>query len=257
MNKPSPFGRALSALLVLLCVSPFFYILGGSFFDSSGRLTLTGYYQVFLATPQYLIRFWKSIALSLCIAAGQTAFAALAGFGFAKYDFTGKKALFFGLTLLMILPIQVTLIPDYMVLNQLGLLGSYAALVLPALFVPLGTYLMARTFRAVPDDILEAARLDGCKTGTMLLRVACPIARNGLWCTFLLSFLDGWNMVEQPMAYLTSFTDYPLSVALASMPAESHTLQLVCCVLSAIPPLLLFALLNQELAEGIAVGGGK
>jgi len=257
MRKRSVPGRVLSAVLVLLCVSPFFYLFAGSFFDDAGRVTLRYYYQVFLATPQYLIRFWKSIAMSLCIAAGQTAFAALAGFGFAKCRFRGKNGLFFVLTVLMILPLQVTLIPNYMILSRMGLLDSYAALILPAVFVPLGTYLMTRTFRSVPNDVLEAARLDGCNTARMIVSVACPIGRNGLLCTFLLSFLDGWNMVEQPIVYLNRFTDYPLSVALASAPAEGKTIQLVCCVLSAIPPLLLFALLNRELAEGIVVGGEK
>lgn len=257
MRKRSVPGRVLSAVLVLMCVSPFLYLFAGSFFDDAGRVTLRYYYQVFLATPQYLIRFWKSIAMSLCIAAGQTAFAALAGFGFAKCRFRGKNGLFFVLTVLMILPLQVTLIPNYMILSRMGLLDSYAALILPAVFVPLGTYLMTRTFRSVLNDVLEAARLDGCNTARMIVSVACPIGRNGLLCTFLLSFLDGWNMVEQPIVYLNRFTDYPLSVALASAPAEGKTIQLVCCVLSAIPPLLLFALLNRELAEGIVVGGEK
>ena len=120
MRKRSVPGRVLSAVLVLLCVSPFLYLFAGSFFDDAGRVTLRYYYQVFLATPQYLIRFWKSIAMSLCIAAGQMAFAALAGFGFAKCRFRGKNGLFFVLTVLMILPLQVTLIPNYMILSRMG-----------------------------------------------------------------------------------------------------------------------------------------
>lgn len=257
MKRKTYFAQMISALLVLLCASPFLYILQRSFMDLSGSFSLHAYYQAFWGTSQYLLRFWKSMAMSICIAAGQTLCAVLAGFGFAKFQFPWKRTCFFALTVLMILPLQVTLIPNYMILSQLGMLGTYAALILPAIFAPLGTFLMVRTFRSVPDEILEASRLDGCNTMKMIAFVACPIGRNGVICTFLLAFLDSWNMVEQPIVYLQSFADFPLPVALASVPAQNTTVQLACCVMSAIPPLCLFALFNRELVAGIAVGGEK
>lgn len=151
--------------------------------------------------------------------------------------------------------LQVTLVPNYIMLDKLGLLDTYYALVLPMIFVPLGTFIMTQSFQAVPNEIIEAARLDGCGTLKLICRIAVPMNRAGLICTLLLSFLDGWNMVEQPMVYLEDFGRYPISVALASVPPENPTVQLVCCILVALPPLFLFAYFNRELVEGIALGG--
>ena len=133
------------------------------------------------------------------------------------------------------------------------LLDTYLSLLLPAVFVPLGAFIMTRSFRAIPTETVEAAKLDGAGTIRIITRIAVPMSRSGLVCTMLLSFLDGWNMVEQPIVYLRNFADYPLSVALASTPAEEPTVQLVCCILTAIPPVLLFAYFNRELVEGIAI----
>lgn len=116
---------------------------------------------------------------------------------------------------------------------------------------------MTQSFRAVPNSYIEAARLDGCGTLGTLLRIAAPLSKSGLVCTMLLSFLDGWNMVEQPMVYLEDFSLYPISVGLASVPPSSPTIQLVACVLVALPPLFLFAFYNRELVEGITLGGEK
>lgn len=257
MRKNQKVVVLVSMLLTAICVVPFLYILLLSFRDMEGGFTLAYYYEVFLAKSQYLLRFWKSLALSLCIAAGQVVVSVLAGFGFAKCKFPGKNIMFFALLILMIMPLQVTLVPNYIILDEMGLLNTYYALILPAFFVPLGTFIMTQSFKSVPDEIVEAARLDGCTTMGVICRIVTPMNKSGLVCAMLLSFLDGWNLVEQPLVYLKNFADYPISVALASVPPEEPTVQLVCCLLVVLPPLFLFSYFNQELVEGIAIGGEK
>lgn len=257
MNRSHRMASILSWVLTFLCVAPFAYIFWKSLMDSQAGFTLEYYYEVFLAQEQYLLRFWKSLAICLCITLGQVAVSTLAGYGFAKCRFPGKNALFFLLMVLMIMPLQVTLVPSYIMLNKLDLLDTYYALVLPMIFVPLGTFIMTQSFRSVPSDIIQAARLDGCGTLGVILRIAAPMNKAGLICTTLLSFLDGWNMVEQPIVYLKEFGKYPLSVALASVPPENPTVQLVGCMLAILPPLFLFSYFNRELVEGIAIGGEK
>lgn len=181
----------------------------------------------------------------------------LAGYGFAKCRFPGKKVLFFLLMVMMIMPLQVTLVPNYMILEKMELLDTYYALALPAIFIPLGTFVMTHGFKAVPNDIIDAAKLDGCSTLGIICRIVTPISKSGLVCTMLLSFLDSWNMVEQPIVYMRDFVKYPISVALASVPPEDPTVQLVCCILVVLPPLFLFSFFNRELVEGIAFGGEK
>lgn len=244
--------KKLTALvLTVICVVPFVYIFSRSLYSAAA------YYQVFLAQSQFLTRFWRSLLLSLCIAAGQLMVSVLAGFGFAKCRFPGKNVIFFLMMLLMVMPLQVVLVPNYQLLDQLGLLDTYAALALPMIFVPLGTFIMTQCFRSVPNSLLEAARLDGCSTVAVICRIAVPMSKGGLVCTGLLSFLDGWNMVEQPLTYLKDFSDYPLSVGLSAALPDAPAVGLVGCLLAALPPVMLFAIFQRRLSEGIVAGGEK
>lgn len=257
MKKRSTAVAVLSILLFTFCILPFAYILVRSVFDAAGNFTLLYFYQVFLSKSQYLFRFWRSLGLSICIATGQVFVSVLAGYGLAKSRFLGRNFLLFLLIMWMVIPLQVTLVPNYLILDNLGLMDTYYALILPMVFVPLGTFIMTQSFRSIPEEILEAAQLDGAGTLSTLTRVATPMGKSGLICTMLLSFLDGWNMVEQPITFLKNFSDFPLSVALATTPPEDPNVQLLCCILAAIPPITLFVLFNRDMTEGIELGGGK
>lgn len=243
------FSAAATALLLLAILGPFFQVLQGALFPQGTGFSLEAVYKVFLATPEYLLVFWRTIALCALMVGGQVVLSVLAGLGFAKYDFPGKKLWFFLLLEVMVLPLQVTLVPNFRILGTLNLLDTQWALVLPALFAPLGTFLMTQSFRAVPDEILEAAQLDGASTFTILWRILVPCGKNGLACVIVLTFLESWNMVEQPMAYLKEPAQYPLSVSLATTGARDQAVQLACCLLA----LLLFLGLHKELVQGIAL----
>lgn len=245
----------LALFLCAVCVFPFVLVFVSSLRDPQGAFSLRYYYQVFIAQSRYLLQFWKSIGLSLCIAVGQLIVSAMAGFGFAKYRFPGKNVLFFILMILMILPLQVILVPTYIILNRAGLLNTYAALALPSFVFPLGTFILTQSFRALSNSVIDAAQLDGCTLPRLMLKIVLPMSKNALICVFLLAFLDAWNMVEQPITYLKDYNDYPISVALASVPSGSITTLLAACVLVALPPLFLFVFFNRELTEGIALGG--
>lgn len=246
-------SSVLTVLLLAVILAPFFQVLQGALFPQAGGFSLLPVYKVFFATPEYLLVFWRTLALCAGIVAGQVLLSVLAGLGFAKYDFPGKGLWFFLLLVVMVLPLQVTLVPNFRMLEALNLLDTQWALVLPALFAPLGTFLMTQSFRAVPDEILEAARLDGASTWTALWKVLVPCGKNGLSCVVVLTFLSAWNMVEQPMAYLKDAAQHPLSVALATTGVRDQGVQLACCLLALLPPLLLFLGLHKELVQGIAL----
>lgn len=255
-TRRNPWAVFVSLFLCAVCVVPFVYVLCSGAVRE-GQWSLQAYYEVFLGKTEFLLRFWKSLGLSAVITLAQVAVSTLAGYGFAKFRFPGKNVLFFLLMVLMILPLQVTLMPNYILLQGVGLMGTYFSLALPAIFVPLGTFIMTQSFRAIPDSMVEAARLDGCGTLAMIPKILLPANANGLICTALLSFVDAWNMVEQPLTYLKDFQDYPISVALASVSPAEPTVLLACCVLVTLPPLFLFLLFNRELSSGIALGGEK
>ena len=207
------FSGLFAALVVVLSAAPFLYVFVRSFL-SPGGVTFQYYYDVFLASPKYLFRFWKSIGMAVCIAAGQLFISVFAGFGFAKYKFPGRNFLF-------------------------------------------GTFILTQSFKSVPDTVLDAAMLDGCGVLRMLFYVVSPMNKSGLVCVLLLSFLDAWNMVEQPIAFLKEAEQYPISVALAYTPPSETSVQLVCCILVVLPALFLFTFFNRELVEGIVLAEVK
>ena len=202
--------------------------------------SLMGYYEVFFATPDYLAKFWVSLLLAVGAIAGQVAISCLGGFAFAFYDFPGKRLLYGLLCLFMLIPLQVTLLPNYILLDRLGALNTYWALLLPLAFAPLGTFLLTQIFRSVPADILHAARLDGAGTLQVLARVLLPCSKGGVSTLVVLTLIESWNMVEQPLIYLQDAGSYPLSVFLASQYMENLPFQFVCSVLSLLPLALCF-----------------
>ncbi len=245
----------VGALVAAVSLLPFCFLFLRSFWD--GGVTLQPYYDVFLSTSRYLDSFWRSLGLTCTVAAGQLMVSVPAGFCFAKRSFPGKRILAFLLVALLVLPVQVTLVPNYLMLKNLGLLNTYAALILPALFAPLGTFLLGQSFRSIPNALLDAARLDGCGTIGLLWRIVMPMRKGTMACVAILAFLDAWNMVEQPLAYLRSFQEYPLSVGLAYAAPQGVAVQMVCCLLAALPPLFLFAFFSQDLVDGIVLGEVK
>lgn len=245
----------VGALVAAVSLLPFCFLFLRSFWD--GGVTLQPYYDVFLSTSRYLDSFWRSLGLTCTVAAGQLMVSVPAGFCFAKRSFPGKRILAFLLVALLVLPVQVTLVPNYLMLKNLGLLNTYAALILPALFAPLGTFLLGQSFRSIPNALLDAARLDGCGTIGLLWRIVMPTRKGTMACVAILAFLDAWNMVEQPLAYLRSFQEYPLSVGLAYAAPQGVAVQMVCCLLAALPPLFLFAFFSQDLVDGIVLGEVK
>lgn len=245
----------VGVLVAAVSLLPFCFLFLRSFWD--GGVTLQPYYDVFLSTSRYLDSFWRSLGLTCTVAVGQLAVSVPAGFCFAKRSFPGKRVLAFLLVVLLVLPVQVTLVPNYLMLKNLGLLNTYAALILPALFAPLGTFLLGQSFRSIPNALLDAARLDGCGTIGLLWRIVMPMRKGTMACVAILAFLDAWNMVEQPLAYLRSFQEYPLSVGLAYAAPQGVAVQMVCCLLAALPPLFLFAFFSQDLVDGIVLGEVK
>lgn len=212
--------------------------------------SLMGYYEVFFATPDYLAKFWVSLLLAVGAILGQMVISCMGGFAFAFYDFPGKRLLYGLLCLFMLIPLQVTLLPNYLLLDQLGALNTYWALLLPLAFAPLGTFLLTQTFRSVPVDILHAARLDGAGTLQVLARVLLPCGKSGVSTLIILTLIESWNMVEQPLIYLRDVGSYPLSVFLASRYMENLPFQFVCSVLSLLPLALCFLYFGGDLLQG-------
>ena len=213
--------------------------------------SLNGYLEVFLYTPAYLMKFWKSMLLSTVILAGQLVISCLGGSGFAKFSFKGKNVIFFFVIILMMMPLQVSLVPNYIVFERLGLIGSYASVILPGVFSTFGVFLLTQFFSSIPNSIIEAAKLDGASQIQILCNIIVPYAKSGVASLCILNFIDTWNMVEQPLIFLKDSTKYPLSVFLANVSRENLSISFVCGILAILPVFLLFLYLKDSLISGI------
>jgi len=261
----------LLSLLAFAAIFPLIYTLAHSFIGTAEYsrtsanpfhlipdwITLSGYFDVFISRPDYLVKFWISMFLSVTILAGQMAVAISGGYAFARFRFPGKNALFFATVLLMMLPYQVTLVPNYIVFDKFKLLDSYASLILPGIFSAFGVFLMRQVMRGIPGDIFEAARIDGAGSWRALWRVCLPNAKAGLAALVILNFADSWNMMEQPLAFLKNHFKYPLSLFLVSVNGANPALGFVCGILSILPLMLLFLFFKDEMIMGIEYVGGE
>ncbi|MBW7473916.1 carbohydrate ABC transporter permease [Paenibacillus oenotherae] len=220
-------------------------------------VTLAQYEEVLLKRPKFLLHFWNSVKLTLPIIIGQAIVGTLAGFAFAKLAFPGRDRLFFIYLLTMLMPFQVTLVPNYLVADKLGFLDSYGAIVLPGIFATFGVFLMRQFMAGIPDAYLEAVRIDGAGHVRAFIHIALPLARPGIAALILLSFVDNWNMVEQPILFLTEPIRQPLSVYLADIAEGARGVAFTASVLYMAPMVLIFLYGEEHLVEGIQMSGIK
>lgn len=205
------------------------------------KATFEQFYQVFFRRPEYLEKFWNSVIMTFPTVIGQTVVSALAAFAFAKLNFPLRDKLFFVYIILLILPLQVTLVPNYMVLENLNLLNNFLAVILPGTFSAFGICLLRQSIKYIPDSSIEAARVDGASYFRIFTRIILPQIKGGLVTLVLLTFIDNWNVVEQPLIYFEDEGMYPLSVTLGEIGNSDFGIVFACGVMFMIVPLLIFA----------------
>lgn len=218
-------------------------------------VSLEQYATALFETPEYLMKFWNSVILVLPIVIFQVAVAALAAYGFSQYRGRGREALFFLYIILMLMPYQVTLVPNYLVAKYLDILDTRWAVILPGIFTPFSVFLLTKTMRRIPKEIREAASLDGAGQWQIFTRVYLPQCRSALYSVIILVFIDNWNMVEQVLVLLTDEEKQPLSVFLSQINTGEIGLAFAAATIYMIPAILLFLHGEGYLVEGIADSG--
>lgn len=168
--------------------------------------TLKHYIEVLLDSPEYFIMFWNSIKVVLGTLVGQCIIAIPAAWGFAVYKFKFKKSIFFLYIILMMMPFQVTMLSNYLILKQLKLLDTLASLIFPGIFSTFPVFIMFNFFRGIPPAVIEAARIDGARERDIFLKIGIPLGKNGIIASLVLEFLEYWNLIEQPMTFLNDKT---------------------------------------------------
>ena len=155
----------------------------------------------------------------------------------------------------MLMPYQVTLVPNYLVSDWLGLLDTRWAIILPGIFSPFAVFILTKFMRRIPVSQIEAAKLDGSSEWQIFTRIYLPQCRSALYSIAILVFIDYWNMVEQPLILLENAELQPLSVYLSPINAGEIGLAFAVATIYMIPSLLLFLHGEEYLVEGIAQSG--
>ncbi|MDE5768724.1 MAG: carbohydrate ABC transporter permease [Oscillospiraceae bacterium] len=219
-------------------------------------VSIAQYLSVLFKSPDYLLKFWNSVILVVPITVFQVLLAAVTAYGFSRYRGKVREIIFFIYIILMLMPYQVTLVPNYLVSDFLGILGSKWAIILPGIFSPFSVYLLTKVMRRIPKAYFEAARLDGAGEIQIFTHICLPLCRSSMLSVGLLVFIDYWNMVEQPLILLESEDQYPLSVFLSQINSGDVGLAFAVAVVYMIPALLLFLYGEEYLVEGITYAGG-
>ena len=219
-------------------------------------VSFTQYINVLLKSPEYLLKFWNSVIFVVPIVVFQLFVAALASYGFARYEGKIRGVIFFFYVILMLMPYQVTLVPNFLVSNALHLTGTRWAIWLPGIFSPFAVFLLTKYFRKIPKSVIEAAQVDGANEWQIFSMICMPLCKSGIFSIAILIFIDFWNMVEQPLVLLPDEEMHPLSVFLSKINAGEISLAFAVAVIYMIPPLLMFLYGEDYLVEGITYQGG-
>lgn len=231
---------------------------GGSIF--SGGLDFSSYADVFKQVNMWLL-IWNSVLVTGIIAVGQMFTAALAGYVFARIEFKGRSLLFSVVLATMMVPMQVTIVPVFMLIRGMGLSDTLLALILPAIPTAFGTFLMRQFFMGLPGELAEAAAIDGASPLRTFRSVYLPLAWSGLAIVGILAFNFHWNEFFRPLILTISEENFTLPLGLVSLQGNMGTgsvaTVLAGVVLSMIPALVVFLFGQRYLREGLTAGINK
>lgn len=207
---------------------------------------IVGYIDFYLWKPFYLRLFCNSLLIAAVGALGNVVVSVLAAYVFAKVKFHGSGVLFFVYIVVMMMPFQVTLLPQYIVSRDWGIYDTPAALILPGVFSAFGTFILTQILKTQPDEMIEAAKLETGSTLLLLWHVIIPNLRGGIVCLFVLQFTELWNMVAEPLVLMETELKLPLAAMLTD---RDEPVALSATVVFLVLPLMLYLLFSDVLRE--------
>lgn len=225
--------------------------------------SLEPYVQVFALQP-FAQQYWNSLYIAAIVTTGTILVASLAGYAFARIQFPGANFLFVVVLVGLLIPIEVTIVPLFRMVNSLGLIDTHWPLVvIPILGAPsvLATFIMRQFFLGLPGELEEAGRMDGLSRWGIFWRIAFPLARPAIAAVAIFTFLKSWNMYLEPIVYLSSRDKFTLPQALTqyvdAYGGPIWNVQLAATTLTVIPVLVVFVVAQRHFIQGLAQTGLK
>jgi ABC-type glycerol-3-phosphate transport system permease component len=256
---------------LVIFLFPFYHMVIGSFKGvneiMTTKLALLPRVWMFSNLNQLFHRlpFERNLLNSAIVAASSTALSlflcSLAGFTFAKLPFPGRDALLLILVSTMMIPFQVSLVPLFVIMNRLNWLDTFWPLIVPGAANAFGIFLMRQYATAIPDDLVDAARIDGCSDFRMFWNVAVPILKPGLTVVGMIFFMSSWNDFLWPLIVLKRMEMYTVPVALAALQGLGYVVpfgvMLAGATIAALPLAILFLVFQRWVVSGILAGAIK
>lgn len=265
-------GRILAWTLLflggLIMVSPLLFMFATSFKTADQvydlRLipaapTLDNYITV-LADGRFLRWFFNSTVVAVLVTISNCFFDSLVGYTLAKFEFRGRYFIFLAILSTLMIPTEMLVIPWYLMSSQLGWLDSYWGIMFPGMMTAFGTFLMKQFFETVPNDFLEAARVDGLNEFQIWWKVALPLVTPALSALAIFTFLGNWTAFFWPLIVTTSKDLYTLPVGLSSFAVEQQIqweMIMTGAAIATIPTLIVFIVLQRYIVRGVMLAGLK
>lgn len=219
---------------------------------SPRMFSLSQYYEILIRDTSILRMFVNSVFYTVMILLGQAVVVPMLAYALSRFEFRGRDAIFFGILMLMLLPFQVTMVPNVLTLRQMGLLNTVWAVILPMWFSPFYVFLLRQFMVGLPNELLEAAQMDGAGTIRGYIHIVLPVCRPVIGAAVALSFADCWNLVEQPMTYLSQQTELqPLSVMFNQLVSQSTGIEFAGAAIYILPALFVYLYFLKDILTGI------
>lgn len=234
------YGKELDVIWHKMIIKPFY-------------INLDQYYQVFFRAPKFLYMFWNSLFIVIPTVIGQVIIAFLAAYGFSKLKFPGSDLLFFIYIVIMLMPFQVTIVPNYIMISKLGLLDTRRALIWPGIFNTFSVFFLKQFMEGIDKSFLEEARIVGAREMQVLRHIVLPMCKPIIISVVAFVFIDYWSMVEQPITFLKTESIFPLSIYLSSITTSKIGIGFACSVLYMVLPIFLALYAQNDLMEGFSI----
>lgn len=219
---------------------------------SPHMFSLSQYWKVLITDTSVLRMFAMSVFYTIAILLGQAVFVPMLAYALSRFRFPGRNVLFLAILMLMLLPYQVTMVPNVLTLRRMGLLNTVWAVILPMWFAPFYVFLLRQFMAGLPNELFEAAQVDGAGTIRCYFHIALPVCRPAIGAALALSFADCWNLVEQPMTYLGQSTQLqPLSVMFNQLVSVSSGVEFAGAVIYILPALFVYLYFLEDILSGI------
>lgn len=204
--------------------------------------------------------YWNTFVLMLGRVFFAVITATLAGYAFGRLRFKGRDLMFSLVIFQMMVPVQIFIIPQYVIVSKLGMLNTSFALIFPGLVTAFGTFLLRQSYMSLPKDLEEAARLDGCNIGQTFLYVMAPLTRSAMVALGIFTALFAFKDLMWPLVVNTEQSTIPLSAALAKIQgqfAANYPELMAASLLAVIPMIIIYLFFQKQFIQGIATSGGK